>query len=266
MKRLASLGLIFILSNLSAQDIKFCLTPTDKPTQMIKKFYPIIHHIEKEIKQNISIKFYPTYEKTIEAIASNKCDFSRVGPATYILVKEKNKNIKLLAMEHKNGKKTFNGVIVTHKNSNITKLEDLKDKTFAFGSSKSTIGRYLSQEALIKAGIKSSNLASFKYLNRHDKVAMAVALKIYDAGALKESTYKKYKNRGLRVISKFKNVTKPWIASSNMSNKTFLNIQNVLLKIKDKKLLKAIKESGFLPATDSEYKFVRQGMNVSLEF
>ena len=165
------LSMVFYLFafTVNASELKFGVYTSDKASAMYKKFKPIINYLEKNLKEKgidtkVKLKIYPTYESAIDGLANGEYDFGRFGPASYILTKNKNPKIKLLVMEHKKGKKIFNGVFITKSNSKIKSLTDLNNKTFAFGSSKSTIGRYLSQAELLKAGISSKELKNFKYL------------------------------------------------------------------------------------------------------
>ena len=50
--------------------------------------------------------------------------------------------------------------------SNLSK--DFERKSFAFGNSRSTIGRYLSQNYMMSEGIYADDLIDFSYLGRHD--------------------------------------------------------------------------------------------------
>lgn len=266
-------GLLIYLCtfNLYGLDLKFGIYTSDKPTAMYKKFKPIINYLESDLKTKginakIKLKIYPSYEAAIDGLVKGEYDFGRFGPASYILTKEKNPNVKLLVMEHKKGKKVFNGVFIAKVNSTVKSLSDLKGKTFAFGSSKSTIGRYLSQAELLKVGISSKELRSYKYLGRHDKVALAVLSGDFDAGAVKEKTFKKYKDRGLKSIKKFENVTKPWIVKAGMSKKIYKNLQQSMIDLKDKKVLKVFKGDGFVKSSDKEYDKIRIGMNLSKRF
>lgn len=275
MKKLLIVLSLFLTTLFGVENIKFGIYTSDKPSDMYKKFKSVINYLEKDLKTKgieakISLKIYPTYDAAIEGLAKGEYDFARFGPASYILAKKMNENIKLLVMEINKGKKVFNGVFITHNNSGIKKLTDLEGKTFAFGSDKSTIGRYLSQSDLLKHGIGSSELKSFKYLGRHDKVALAVLNKDFDAGVVKEKTYKKYKNKyenkSLLIIKTFENVTKPWVVKENMPENIYLALKSSMLELEDKKVLKVFKGDGFVETSDKEYNFVREGMNLSKRF
>ena len=271
MNKILTILLLSSLFVLNANELKFGIYTSDKPSVMYKKFKPIINFLEDDLQKKgfdfkVTLKIYPTYEKAIDGLVNNEYDFARFGPASYILAKQKNEKIRLLVMEIVKGQKTFNGVFITKRDSNINSLSDLKNKTFAFGNNKSTIGRYLSQEQLLKNGISSKDLKSFEYLGRHDKVALSVANNSFDAGVVKEKTFNKYKNRGLKVFHKFKNVTKPWLVKENMDEELYKAIKESMINLKDKEILGIFKGDGFVETNDFDYDFVRKGMKLSERF
>ena len=84
---------------------------------------------------------------------------------------------------------------------------------------------------------------------------------------VKENTYKKYaESKGLKKIARFPNVTKPWVVRAGFDDKLFSVLQQALLELKDEKILKNLKQDGFLAAEDDDYEFVRQGMQRAKEF
>ncbi len=250
--------------------ITFGVYTSDKPSEMYRKFKPVTDYLQEDLNSNglsavIEMKVYPSYLAALDALVEGKCDFVRFGPASYILAKDRNREIRLLAAEHKKGERIFKGVFIVAKDSTIQSIDELKGKTFAFGDMNSTIGRYLSQAELVKAGIRESVLKSIKYLGRHDKVALAVAAGNYDAGVVKESTYKKYGEK-LKKIGEFPNVTKPWVVRAELDDKIYYGLKKALLNLKDESVLKSLKKSGFLSASDDDYDFVRKGMRNSMQF
>lgn len=251
----------------------FGVYQSDKATTMYRKFLPVIEAIqdimEKKLEQtvDIEIKIFKTYQLANDAIVEGSVDFVRFGPASYIIAKARNSEIRLLAMEENKGRKRFKGVVVVPSDSPYESLMDLKGKKIAFGDKNSTIGRYLVQADLVKAGVFASDLHSFKYLGRHDLVAKSVQLGDFDAGSIKMGTFLKYnKEKRLRIIHSFDNVTKPWIARGGLAPETFSAIQQSLLGIKDHQVLKELKISGFLPTSDTEYDFVRKGIEEAKSF
>ncbi|MDH5182006.1 MAG: phosphate/phosphite/phosphonate ABC transporter substrate-binding protein [Gammaproteobacteria bacterium] len=254
--------------------LAFGLYASDKPTTLVQKFRPILNKLEKDLsgelhkEVKIKLSISKTYEEGIEQLISGKVDFARFGPASYVMARNRNPDIHLLAMETRDGSKLFQGVIITHRDSTIHKLSDLKQKRFAFGSRESTIGRYLSQQYLLEHGIKAKDLAHYDYLGRHDSVGYAVALKKFDAGALKESTVKKLLKKGqpLRVIARFNNVTKPWVARNGLDKQITQALKQALYKFDDKQLLANIKKDGFVPATHQDYLIIEKAIQGNSAF
>ena len=270
----ATIGLVctLLIGPVYAETITFGVYTSDKPTAMYRKFMPILDYLEDRLGRDglnvsIKIKIYPSYSTALDAIVNAEVDFARFGPASYILAKERNRDIRLLAMEHKKNQKRFYGIFIVPESSAITSLAEIKGKSFAFGDKNSTIGRYLSQAQLVKAGVYATDLAGYAYLGRHDKVALAVAAGNYDAGVVKENTYQKYAaSKGLREIARFPNVTKPWVVRAGFDEKLFGIMQQALWGLTDKKVLENLKQDGFLPAEDNDYAFVRNGMQRSKDF
>lgn len=245
-----------------------------KPTVTVRKFIPFLDYLAREMtpilgeKVTIEIKIASKYEAGITDLTEGRVDFSRFGPASYVTAKEQNPDIRIIAMESKNGGKTFKGVIAVHSDSTIKNLSDLKGRSFAFGDELSTIGRYLAQSELLDAGISGKDLEKFAYLGRHDRVGTAVGNKYFDAGALKENTFKKLqaKDIPIKALVSFDNVTKPWIARSNISPRIYSALNMAMLNATDPKVLQRISKSGFLTGDDSDYNIIRSAMKRSAHF
>ncbi len=255
-------------------NLTFGTYAADKPTDTVRKFRPVLNALEKAlaralgepvaIRSQISLD----YNKGIDDLVKGRVDFARFGPASYVMAKEKAPGIRLLAMEAVKGTKTFHGIIAVHTDSPIRKLADLRGHSFAFGSKLSTIGRYLSQMKLVEAGIRARDLEKYEYLGRHDRVGRAVGNGAFDAGALKESTFKKLVKREvpIRALASFENVTKPWVARAGLPPRIVSALSRVLVALKDPAALKRIKKSGFIEGKDSDYDVIRRAIAKSAEF
>ena len=239
---------------------------------MHRKFGPFRDYIQKELNTlgwNVTIKakIYSSYDEAIDALAEGRSDFSRFGPVSYVLAKDKNPGIQLLAMESNFGSKSFEGVIFVKNDSPIKTLDDIEGEMMAFGSKNSTTGRYLVQAALKKVGITGADLDGYDYLGRHDSVTLAVYEGSHQVGAANENTFNKFKGMlGLRSITTFPCVTKPWVAREGMDVKLFNSLQKVLLELDDKQLLETINRSGLMKTEDSDYDLIREGMAAGSDF
>lgn len=248
------------------QVVRFGIYTTDQPEKVIAQFGPLLKSIQKRASAHLGrpIEVTPViagnYDRGISDLVEGKVDFSRFGPASFVHATIQNPDIGLLAMETKNDEIFFFGIICVREDSDITDVKDLKERSFAFGDRKSTIGRYLSQNYLTNQGVLAKDLASHEYLNRHDLVGSAVAEGRFDAGALKESTFKKMVKRGepLRELARFKNVTKPWGHRSNLDPELVNALRQALLDEDDPAVLAVVGKSGFTVGSLESYEPIRQ--------
>ena len=253
--------------------LTFGLYQSQKSTTMYRQFSPIIDAIQTEMAEqlncpvDIHIEIFRTYAEGNNALVSGKVDFVRFGPSSYVIAKERNPMIRILAMESRNGEKTFEGIIAVRSDSKIRSLSDLEGKSFAFGSRDSTIGRYLAQSELLNAGIRAASLSGYDFLGRHDRVASSIEVGDHDAGSMKDSVFETYRETGrLRALHRFDNVTQPWIARGSLPDEVFNSIKSALLNLDDPDILSTLKISGFLKSDDSEYHFVREAMKKAESF
>jgi len=246
----------------------------DKPTAMVAQLRPsldrIAYHLSQVLSEDVEITMnvVRSYEAGADLIISGAVDFMRLGPASYVKVKEQNPGITILAMEKKNGKKRFNGVIAVRTDSDITEVSQLRGRSFAFGSASSTLGRYFSQLYLMRHSIHAKDLSNYEYLGRHDKVGRAVGSGLYDAGALEETTFAKLVAKGvaLRAIATFENSTRPWVARAGMDERIVAAFREALSRLDNDEALQALRFEGFLPGDDAEYEPTRQAIRENPRF
>ena len=245
-----------------------------KPTEVYKQFQPVAVALSQSLTvqlkrpATVELQIVKTYEECLAGFVAGKIDIVRFGPASYVLAKQQCEGIELLAAECEDSRGV--GLIVVRDDSPVRRLADLAGRRIAFGDQQSTIGRYLSQAELVRAGITAKDLKGFEYLERHDIVFTAVEIGDFDAGALHADTFKelndKAKGMKLRVVHPFDNVAKPWIARAGMAPEVVRALRESLQQLKDPAALKALKVPGFAPTVDADYESVRNGMALSDKF
>lgn len=256
-----------------AEILKFGVYTSERATSIYRMLLPLVEALQTSMDAklpdavDIQFKVCKTYEEAQDAIVAGEIDFSKFGPASYVLVKQRSPGIQLLAMENNDGKKSFEGFVVVRSDSRFRTLADLKGTRFAFGDETSTIGRYLVQHELLRAGLCGEDFRKYEFLGRHDKVFKAVELGDFEAGAVRDNTFAKMnKDKKLRVLARFDNVTQPWIARSGLDPKIVKALRQSLLELKDPEALRGIKADGFFPAEDSDYDVIRDAIRSSDAF
>lgn len=242
------------------------LYPSEKPRKMVWAFRPALNAVEDLMEQQlgeeveIKMQILSDYFVALDELLAGRVDFARLGPVSYVLGKGQEPEIELLAMENDLGDTSFEGFIVVRDDSDVHDVTQLKGKSFAFVSERSTLGRFFPQVYLAKAGIKAADLKDYAYVGHHEAVGLAVWSGQYDAGALNSRMYNKLQSRGmkLRVIARYENVTRAWVARAALPADVKQSLREALIGLQDPKLLASLGFGGFLPGRDTSYDRTRQ--------
>ena len=276
--RLAALVAFFLLAYpgpaAARIDLLFGTYSPDKPTAMVAQLRPTLDEIAREMTEIlgeevfVKLQVVRSYEDGIAQIVQGDVDFTRLGPASYVEARQLNPGLEVLAMENKRGAKHFRGVICVNQDSDITTLDELRGRSFAFGNQRSTLGRYFAQLTLLRANVRARDLARYEYLGRHDKVGRAVGSGLFDAGALEETTFGRLVANGtsIRAIATYSNATRPWVSSAELEPDLKQALRQALLRMVAPAALEALRFDGFLDGGDSDYDSTREAVEVNPEF
>jgi phosphonate transport system substrate-binding protein len=226
------------------------LYPTEKPRNMVQAFRPSLDAVERamerQLGEDVSIRtqILSDYFVALEQVLYGSVDFARLGAVSYVLGKKRDSGIELLAMENEKGSVDFEGVIAVRESSEIGDVAQLTGRTFAFGSERSTLGRYFAQAYLAQVGVHAEDLGGYTYLGNHEAVGLAVGAGRYDAGALNRAS--------------FRNVTRAWVARSGLQPHVREALRQALLGLDDPQTLEALGFNGFLPGDDARYDRTRK--------
>ena len=169
--------------------------------EIISRFKPLADYIARAAGRPVQLRVGRDYEEHIDAIGTDSVDIAYMGPAEYVKLVAKYGKKPLLVRQEIDGQKLLKGEIIVRQDSPLQSLSELKGKRFIFADVNSTMGSVIPQKMLIQAGVPLTSLASYKFVEGHDNVALAVLAGDYDAGAIKEETFQKYAPRGLRALA-----------------------------------------------------------------
>jgi phosphonate transport system substrate-binding protein len=165
--------------------------PDENPTELMRIYTPFAEYLQREI--GIPVQFTPVvdYAATVEGMAANKLDMVWFGGLTHVQARIRTGNTAYaIAMREEDLK--FKSVFITNPQANIKSLEELKGRTFAFGSAGSTSGHTMPRYFLLKAGIvPERDFSKFSFSGAHDATALWVQAGRVDAGALNMSVWEK---------------------------------------------------------------------------
>jgi phosphonate transport system substrate-binding protein len=255
------------LSAAEQESITLQIHPYLPASELLDRFAPLTKYLSEKTKIKITCNISKDYRDHIDTVGHDKVDLAYMGPASYVFMTQKYGKKHVLARLEISGTPLFQGVIVTRKNSRIRTLNDLKGKSFAFGDPNSTMSYLVPLSMLHKAGIRKDTLARHKFLSSHQNVAFGVLMGDFDAGAVKEEVFYKFKERGLKDLVWTPKISEHvFVSRSTLPAETVNSLRNALLILSDKSILSAIKNrvTALVPADDSDYDNLRS-IIISLE-
>jgi phosphonate transport system substrate-binding protein len=117
-----------------------------------------------------------------KSLASGETDIALMGPWGYVLANHE-AGAQAIATILYDGKPEYFAIMVTHPNSGIQKVSDLKGKTFAFGDKGSTSGYLIPLHYFMTQGINPETYFKKVIYTKHQAIETQVAQGALDAGA-----------------------------------------------------------------------------------
>ncbi|WP_241687853.1 putative selenate ABC transporter substrate-binding protein [Janthinobacterium sp. 17J80-10] len=172
------------------QVLRVSAIPDEAPTELQRKFKPLGEYLEQ--KTGMKVEFTPVtdYAASVEGLLNKKLDMVWFGGFTFVQANVRSKGQVVPIVQREEDERFKSVFITTHKD--INKLEDLKGKTFSFGSESSTSGHLMPRSFLLGAKINpDTDLKRIAFSGAHDATVAAVSGGKVDAGALNISVWEK---------------------------------------------------------------------------
>lgn len=163
--------------------LRMGFVPSENVQEVMRNAQPIVTMMRKELGMDV-VPFVATdYTGVIEAMRAGRLDVAFFAPGAYMLA-ERQAKAKVILKVVREGKAYFYSAIITHKDSGIKSLKDLRGKTFAFVDPASLSGSLYPRMMLLNERLNPER--DFKrviYAGGHDATVLAVLNRQVDAGA-----------------------------------------------------------------------------------
>lgn len=221
----------------------------------------------RDARRDVTIVPFVVYGELVAALTGGRVDAARLESASYLVARRRAPEVALLAMERPSRAAPARGIIFTSKSAGIDSLAGLRGRTFAFGDELAAIGRYLPQAALVGVGLHASDLHGFAYLQRPDKVAAAVRLGEFDAGAVELAIFQRAnRDDSLRVLARVDDAPRPWVARAGLDPALVISLGESLGALTDPQALAVLHADGFDRADPDAYDAVGAAMTAAARF
>jgi len=171
------------------------LLPDETPNILRRKFKPLSDYLEKKIGMKIEFRPMASEETLVDALAANKLDMVWFGGFNFIQAKLRSNDQVIPIVQRAEDEQTRSVFITAY--DDITKLEDLKGKTFTFGPESSTSDHLMPRAFLLAAHIDpEADMKHFSYSGTHKALVAAVTSGKVDAGVLNKQTWEELLAKG----------------------------------------------------------------------
>jgi phosphate/phosphite/phosphonate ABC transporter binding protein len=251
--------------NKNKNEIIFGVNPFTSPENIKTMYVPILNGVFKKIGYKVRTMIVKDYDALSEGMKEGIIDVAWFSPFAYVNAHEKI-GIEPLVSPRVNGKVSYNGYIITRKDSGISSLSGLRGRSFAYVDEGSASG-YLYAQHIIKAeGMNPKTVFSkTSYLGSHDSVIKAVLSREYDAGATYNEAMEGAEKSGInldefRIIAKTPDIPKDAIAANPNLPKEFTALlrQAFVEYVKAPNIKSPVE--GFVESDDAKYDVIREVM------
>jgi phosphonate transport system substrate-binding protein len=259
-------GMISLAAPALAQNVlRVSAIPDEAPTELQRKFAPLGKYLEAEL--GMKVEFIPVsdYAAVVESLAAKKIDMAWLGGFTFVQARLRTGNAIPIVQRPED--QAFTSKFIAGTESGINSLNDLKGKTFSFGSVSSTSGHLMPRFYLQQNGINPErDFKRVAFSGAHDATALQVEAGKVDAGVLNASVWdkllqdKRVDPARLKVIY----TTPPyfdynWTVRGDLDPVLVKKIADAFLKLDaknpvQKEILDLQRASRFVPTNPDNYK------------
>lgn len=185
----------FTVPAVAQQTLRVSAIPDESPTELLRKFAPLGAYLEKETGLKVQWTPVNDYPAVVEGLAGGKIDLAWLGGFTFVQVRQRTGTANPIIQRVED--EVFTSKFIVPANSPAKSLQDLKGKTFAFGSASSTSGSLMPRYFLLKEGINpEKDFSRVAYSGAHDATVAFVASGRAEAGVLNASVWDKLLEKG----------------------------------------------------------------------
>lgn len=201
----------------------FAYTPVEDPEVYRKVWDPFLRHMERLTGKKVA--FFPVQSNAaqIEAMRAGRLHVSGFASGSNPLAVNCAGFVPVAVMASMKGEFGYEMEIITHADSPIRKLEDIRGRTLAFTDPNSSSG-YKAPSALLRAEFRMVADKDFKtaFSGKHDNSVIGVLNKDYDTAAVANSVMKRMILRGVvdgsRIRTIYKSQTFPTTGYGHIHN------------------------------------------------
>lgn len=165
--------------------------PDQNISELNRRFQLFSDYLAEETDLNVTYNSSNSYAALVTAFKRGEVHLGWFGGLTGVQARRAVPESKAIAQRPRD--REFHSKFIARAGSGISGLEDLKGKSFTFGSESSTSGHLMPRFYMLEAGLDPTEdfSAPPNFSGSHDRTWKLVESGSYDAGALNEAVWKR---------------------------------------------------------------------------
>lgn len=245
---------------------KVALLPDQQINTVIEKHDLLFQYLQQEVGANFDLIVPPDYATALKLFVEKKVDIAYFGGATFVKAKQQANAKPLIARDID---AEFTSVVIVNSKIQAKQLDDLKGRSFSFGSKLSTSGhlmpRYFFEQKNI---IAESYFGKIIYSGAHDRTALLISRGEVDAGVVNASIAQAMFEDGRLQRSKVKIIWHSpqyqdyvWAIQPDMDDHVRYKIRDAFLALNSetetgRQILSNLEANYFIPVSASDYEML----------
>lgn len=266
-KRVINVFILLILSGITlaqaTEVLQLGIFPSFNPDQTRKKFMPLTHYLERELKTPVQLNISQNFETFMWKLTTGKYDVVHFNQYHYIRA-HKEQGYQAIVQNVEKGKATITGSLVVRRDSDIHKVTDLRGKRIIFGGGPEAMMSYIVPRQLLKKeGVLSHDYETLFARNPPNAVLAVNAGEADAAGTgsivLSLAMISRMIDpQQMRVLVKGEPMAHlPWAVKGSMEHHLKDRIKSLMLRLNEnvegQNILKQANLTGLIEAINSDY-------------
>jgi phosphonate transport system substrate-binding protein len=249
--------------------IRIGLIPEQDIFSQKQRYEPIAKYLSERIHANVELVVLSRYGNIIENFVSNRLDGAFFGSFTGALAHRKLHVEAVARPEYPDGTSTYHGLLLVRKDSEITGVEDMRGKRFAFVDKATTAGYLLPLYYFKTHGIDDPDtlLKETYFAGTHEGVIHDVLDRKAEIGAAKNTMFSALANSDPRISEELSILTRSpdvpenaLCVRANLDESLKNNLRIALLSMHEdkggKEVLRNFGAARFIDTTEADYNVV----------
>ena len=242
--------------------------PDQNSSELALRYETLTDYLSEEL--DVNVEYVPTvdYAATVTGFSQNDIQMAWFGGLTGVQARIAIPHSQAIAQRERD--KRFHSKFIVQADLDVSSLDDLRGKTFTFGSESSTSGHLMPRYYMLEAGLDpvSDFNGPPNFSGSHDKTWALVESGAFEAGALSEAVWDKAVADGRVDTSKARefHVSPPYFdynwtirgdVDEEFGDGFTEKVRAVILGIDDEEILGLFSAEAFVESENGNYETIR---------